>query len=177
MRHLWMALVLCIAPGVLSLAEASEPVASIYATRRAELRKALPNGIVVLFGRSESDSDDLRSGFFQEPNFYYLSGWKQPGAVIVIEPARDILFLPAKDPEAEKWTGVKASADDPNAAAVSGFEAVMPVPKLEAELLKLLAQHPRLYTLRGSAGWAKLEKLAPLREVLDARGQIARQSM
>jgi len=149
----------------------------VYASRRAELRKALPNSVVVLFGRSESDSDDLRSGFFQEPNFYYLSGWNQPGAVIVVEPGRDILFLPAKDPEAEKWTGVKASANDANAEAVTGFEAVMPAPKLEAELLKILTEYPRLYTLKGTPGAAKLEKLAPLREVLDARGQIAKQRM
>ena len=177
MRHLWIAFVLCVAPLLLFVAQGSEPAASVYATRRAELRKAFPNGVVVLLGRSEADADDLRSGFFQEPNFYYLSGWGQPGAVMVIEPARDTLFLPAKDPEAEKWTGVKVSADDPNAVAVTGFESVMPAPKLEAELLKLLAQYPRLYTLKGTAGAAKLEKLAPLREVLDARWQIARQRM
>jgi Xaa-Pro aminopeptidase len=149
----------------------------MYAARRAELRKALTNGVVVLIGRSESDSDDLRSGFFQEPNFYYLTGWSQPGAVMVIEPAHDILFLPAKDPEAEKWTGVKTSADDPNASAATGFDTVMPAPKLEAELLRLLAQYPRLYALKGTAGAARLEKLAPMREVLDARWQIARQRM
>src|SRR5438105_3809838 len=100
---------------VIALAQGSEPAASPYASRRAELRKALPNGIAVLFGRAETDSDDLRSGFFQEPGFYYLTGWNQPGAVLVIEPSRDILFLPAKDSEAEKWTGTKASAQDPTA--------------------------------------------------------------
>ncbi len=158
-------------------AQGSEPAASVYAARRAELRKALPNGVVVLIGRSETDSDDLRSGFFQEPNFYYLSGWNQPGAVMVMEPAHDILFLPAKDPEAEKWTGIKTSADDPNAAAVTGFDTVMPAPKLEGELLKLLAQYPRLYALKGTAGAARLEKLAPMRDIADARWQIARQRM
>src|SRR5439155_18410139 len=109
----------------------------------------------------------LRSGFFQEPNFYYLTGWNQPGAVLVLEPSRDILFLPAKDPEAEKWTGSKTSAQDRNAGAATGFEHVMAVPGLEAELLKLLGQYPRLYALRGTPGAARLEKLAPLREISD----------
>ena len=113
----------------------SEPAAPPFLSRRAELRKALPNGVIVLFGRAEGDSDDLRSGFFQDPNFYYLTGWNQPDAILVIEPSRDILFLPAKDPEAEKWTGSKASAQDPNAGAVTGFEHVMAGPSLEAELL------------------------------------------
>jgi len=79
-------------------AQGSEPAASPHALRRAELRKALPDGVVVLFGRAEGDSDDLRSGFFQEPDFYYLTGWLQPGAVLVVDPARDTLFLPPKAP-------------------------------------------------------------------------------
>src|ERR1700736_4564207 len=85
--------------------QGSEPAGSVYLSRRAELRKALPNGIGVLFGRTEGDSDDLRSGFYQEPNFYYLTGWNQPGAILVLEPAGEMIFLPAKDLEAEKWTG------------------------------------------------------------------------
>src|SRR6185295_17216181 len=98
-RYLWLAAALCAAT------LGSEPAASPYTSRRAELRKALPDGVIVLFGRSESDPDDLRSGFYQEPSFYYLTGWSQPGAVLVLEPMQDILFLPAKNSEAEKWTG------------------------------------------------------------------------
>jgi Xaa-Pro aminopeptidase len=169
-RYILAALALWVALG-------SGPAASPYASRRAELRKALPSGVAVLFGRAETDTDDLRSGFFQEPNFYYLTGWMQPGAVLVIEPARDILFLPAKDPEAEKWTGSKASAQDKDAAALTGFEHVMAAPRLETELLKLLEQYPHLYALKGTAGAAKLEKLAPMREILDARPAIAKLRM
>ena len=153
--------------------QGSEPVGSVYLSRRAELRKALPNGIVVLFGRSETDSDDLRSGFYQEPNFYYLTGWNQPGAVLVVEPGGDILFLAPKDPEAEKWTGPKASAQDRNAAALTGFEQVMPVQAFESELAKLMRQYPRLYALKGT----RLEKLAPLREISDVRPAIAKLRM
>jgi len=133
--------------------------------------------VVVLFGRAESDADELRTRFFQEPNFYYLTGWNQPGAVLVLEPARDWLFLPPKNPEAEKWTGSKTSAKDPNAAVVTGFEHVLPMQALEAELLKLLRQYPRLYALKGTAATAKLEKLAPLREISDARPPIAKLRM
>jgi Xaa-Pro aminopeptidase len=163
--------------GLIALAlcgvQGSEPAGSPYLSRRAELRKALPNGIVVLFGRTSADSDDLRSGFYQEPNFYYLTGWNQPGAVLVLEPAGDIIFLPPKDTDAEKWTGPKASAQDRNAAAVTGFEQVMALPAFESELLRLMRQYPRLYALKGS----KLEKLAPLREISDAQPAIAKLRM
>ena len=160
------ALILCALPGA---GQAGSP----YFARRAELRKALPNGVVVLFGRTESDSDDLRSGFYQEPNFYYLTGWNQPGSVLVLNPAGEMFFLPAKDSEAEKWTGPKASAQDKNVAAITGFEHVMPLPALESELARLMRQYPRLYALKGT----KLERLAPLRDISDARPAIAKLRM
>jgi Xaa-Pro aminopeptidase len=153
--------------------QGSEPAGSVYLSRRAELRKALPNGIAVLFGRSEGDSDDLRSGFYQEPNFYYLTGWNQPGAILMLDPTGETIFLPHKDPEAEKWTGAKASAQDRNAAAATGFEQVMPVPAFESELAKLMRQYPRLYALKGT----RLEKLAPLREISDVQPAIAKLRM
>ena len=83
-----------------------------YHARRAELRKALPDGVTVLFGRAEKDSDDLRSGFFQESNFYYLAGWLEPGAILMLTPAKEVLFLPKRVPAEEKWTGRKAGPDD-----------------------------------------------------------------
>jgi Xaa-Pro aminopeptidase len=161
-----IALALCAVQG-------SEPPASPYLSRCAELRKALPNGIVVLFGRTDADSDDLRSGFYQEPNFYYLTGWNQPGAVLMLDPAGEMMFLPPKDAEAEKWTGPKASAQDKNVAAVTGFEHVMPMQAFESELLKLMRQYPRLYALKGT----RLEKLAPLRDIADVRPAIAKLRM
>src|SRR6185295_17450658 len=145
-RYLWLAAALCAAT------LGSETAASPYTSRRAELRKSLPDVVIVLFGRSKSDPDDLRSGFYQEPNFYYLTGWREPGAVLVIEPTRDILFLPAKNTEAEKWTGPKLSAKDQNAGAATGFDHVMAAPALESELRKLLDQYPNLYALKGTQG-------------------------
>src|SRR5262249_21182965 len=54
---------------------------------------------------------------------------------------------------------------------------VMAAPGLEAELQKLLGQYPRLYALKGTPVAAKLEKLAPLRDISDARPAIAKLRM
>ncbi len=170
MRYLWIAVALCAAQG-------SEPAGSAYAGRRAELRKALPAAVVVLFGRAVTDTDDLRSGFFQEPNFNYLTGWMEPGAVLAVSPAGDTLFLPPKDTDAEKWTGVKFSALDKSAAAVTGFERVLQMPAFESELLKLLREYPHLYGLKGTAAADRLEKLAPLRDIADVRPAIGKLRM
>ena len=49
---------------------------SEYKQRRADLRKSL-DGVMLLFGAEEPE--DLHTAFFQESNFLYLSGWRQPG--------------------------------------------------------------------------------------------------
>lgn len=95
--------VLLVAASALASAQTGE-----YRSRRAELRKALKDGVAVLFGNTEKEAGDAIGGFAQEPNFYYLTGWQEPGAVLLLDPGREILFLPRRNPEQEKWTGRKA---------------------------------------------------------------------
>ena len=55
-------------------------------TRRAALRQRVPDGVVVLFGNTEGAGSESYFVFHQESNFHYLSGWDEPGAVLVIAP-------------------------------------------------------------------------------------------
>jgi Xaa-Pro aminopeptidase len=149
--------------------------------RRSALAKALPDGVIVVFGRAETDADDLRSGFFQEPNFFYLTGWKEPGAAVLIEPggagvAREILFLPRREARKEQWTGPKGAAGDPDIARRSGFEQVLPIENLETELRASLERKTSVYTV-GDAAMTSLKTLAPLRTVASAKLAIARLRM
>src|SRR5690242_18057581 len=75
-----------------------------YQQRRAELRKSL-DGVLVLFGADEPA--DLHTSFFQESNFLYLSGWREPGAIMLLTARTEILFLPARNPRTELFTGPK----------------------------------------------------------------------
>src|SRR5580700_8529822 len=83
-----------------------------YRTRRAELRKSL-DGVMVLFGANEPE--DLHTGFFQDTNFLYLSGWREPGAAMLLTKNEEILFLPERNRNQENFTGRKLDADDPDA--------------------------------------------------------------
>jgi Xaa-Pro aminopeptidase len=107
-----------------------------YQARREALRKALPDGAIVLSGGVETAKDvqDVRSPFFQDPNFYYLTGWNQPGARLLIDGLREVLFLPGRDAEREKWTGPRHAAGDPGIEEASGFETVLPVDRFGSEL-------------------------------------------
>lgn len=168
---------------VLQLSAAISPE---FATRREKLRKSIPDGVLVLFGSKESE--DLHEGFFQDSNFDYLTGWEEPGAILIVTPApeknepgfasrsevpREILFLPQRIPSQEKWTGRKLGPDDSNAVESTGFKHVMPAEQFENELRKLLAIYPDLYAVAADPAANVLGKLAPLRAVKDANLAIA----
>ena len=65
-----------------------------YRARRAELRKSL-DGVMILFGASESE--DCIAPFFKTDNFLYFSNWREPGAIMILSPKEEILFLPPRD--------------------------------------------------------------------------------
>lgn len=159
-----------------------------FALRRARLRQAIPDGILVLIGNKESE--DLHNPFFQQTDFYYLTGWEEPGAILIVTPEpvkdspayaerakapREILFLPQRIPSEEKWTGRKLGPDAGNAPALTGFATIMAAERFEAELRALLEIYPNLYALDSAS--ALMRKLAPMRTVLDAGLPIARLRM
>ena len=163
-----------------------------YGARRTELRKSLDDGVTVLIGHREED-EDLRSGFFQESNFYYLTGWQEPGAILLLAPLpddanapgyaararfpREILFLPERNPDREKWTGRKIGPGDANVREATGFEKVMPAERFETELHDVLQAYARIYTLTDQPAAARLKQLEPLREISNAASAIAKLRM
>src|SRR5215467_9215973 len=78
-----------------------------YKARRERVASKVNGGVIVLFG---TQNQDLVK-FQQEPNFYYLTGFDEPDAILVIDassrPEHDYLFLKARDPSQERWTGIK----------------------------------------------------------------------
>jgi Xaa-Pro aminopeptidase len=161
-----------------------------FAGRRAKIRKSIPDGVLVLFGSKESE--DLHDAFFQQTDFYYLTGWEQPGAILIVTPEpekeapgydqrakapREILLVPQRILSQEKWTGRKLGPDDPDALAATGFATVMPAERFETELRSLLEIYPILYALTSDPAASVLAKIAPLRNSLDARLSIAQLRM
>jgi len=150
-----------------SVAAAADPE---YHTRRESLSRAIPQAVLAFFGGTQTKEDLAR--FFQEPNFYYLSGWKQPGATLLIDPERQILFLPHHNAEFEKFHGPQAAPEDSGVREVAGFDTVLPLERFENELHASLERWPALYTA-GDEGRARLRPFAPLRDVQDAQTALA----
>ncbi len=132
-------------PGAVPPARAADaPVApakpfppSVYQARRAKLMKALVGGIAMLQARGEEDAD----GYRQDGDFYYLTGLNEPDAVLVLCPEERVykerLFLKPRNPDAERWTGVRPDISD-SLRRATGIESISRTTSLGGAMMGLL---------------------------------------
>lgn len=137
---------------------------SDYHARREKLAAKLEGGIALVFAPPEAEGPNDLYGYRPDDNFYYLTGWPEPGGAVLIaarreakdnDPARpytEILFLPKRNFSQEKWTGPKLGPEDPNAAQLTGFAHVEPLDNLRDQLVKLQPQHSLIFTDTPAAG-------------------------
>lgn len=145
----------------LSAVLAQVPQAEFH-TRREAARKKLGDAVLVLFSRAPGAEPG------PDKSFYYLTGWSEPGAILMLSAEREILFLPARNPEVEKYVGRQSAAGDEDARRITGFDEVLPVSRFEAEFARALESHARILALPRGDNAAKLKALAPMRELSNA---------
>ena len=136
---------------------------SDYHARREKLAAKLDGGFALVFAPPEAEGPNDLYGYRPDDNFYYLTGWTEPGAALLVvsaeeaqgnTPARtyaEILFLPNRNYSQERWTGPKLGPDDPKAIQITGVDRVDALDNLRTELVKLLPVSPpprnaRIYT-------------------------------
>jgi Xaa-Pro aminopeptidase len=127
-----------------------------YQARRAKLRSQLDGPLVLLAYTSHQDSSEF-AVFFQEPNFYYLTGDPEPDAALLLLPdtanpadasrPHEVLYLAARNLQQEKWEGPKIGPDDPGIAQKTGFESVAPYSQLKTDLVALAKTYKTVYTV------------------------------
>jgi Xaa-Pro aminopeptidase len=139
-----------------------------YRQRRVALASKLEGGVAVLFAAEEPVLDFMP--YRQDEDFYYLTGWNEPGAALVIigpgperttrlgdvVPAHgysEILFLPSRDLIIEKYTGAKMDATTPGVTQKTAVDAVMPVTALPEVMTKFLGEDRR----RGQSVWSQMD--------------------
>ena len=119
---------------------------SDFRMRRQALASKANGGVVLLFASNEAEGPNDLYGYRPDDNFFYLSGWSEPGAALLIVGAAnsndhaytEILFLPNHNPSQEKWTGPKLGADSPDVSKITGFDHVEVLDNLRSELVRLL---------------------------------------
>src|SRR6266853_3007869 len=125
---------------------------SDFRPRRQSLASKANGAAVLLFASNEAQGPNDLYGYRPDDNFFYLSGWSEPGAALLIAASpehsyKEILFLPDHNPSQEKWTGPKLGPENSDAAKITGFERVAPLDNLRSELVRLLpAPKTTIYT-------------------------------
>jgi Xaa-Pro aminopeptidase len=125
----------------------------VYHSRRVALAGKLQGGVAILFAAEEPVLDFMP--YRQDSNFYYLTGWNEPGAALLIEgdapqaatshAYKEILFLPARNLRMEAYTGVKMDAATPGVAEAAGVDHVEPMTELPAELSRMISNDRSLF--------------------------------
>lgn len=104
-----------------------------HASRREALRMLLPpNSLAIFFANPiRKRSNDIDFQYSQDPNFYYLTGLREPNAMLLLfkenqeignASTNTLLFIQPKNTKAEAWTGRRLGVI--GAKATLGIEQV-----------------------------------------------------
>ncbi len=119
-----------------------------YATRRSRLAQHLPEGSIAIISAAQ---EVLRNGdshyrFRQDSNFYYLTGFNEPKALLILIAGKEgvsILFNRPRNPAQEQWTGRRLGQE--GAVNELGMSAAFAISSLAEELPKLLEGKTTIY--------------------------------
>ena len=127
-----------------------------FAERRKRLMEQMAdNSIAILPSATETiRNNDVHHRFRQNSDFMYLTGFREPDAVLVLMPGRDrgeyVLFVRDKDPAREIWDGYRAGPD----GAVEQYQAddAFPIDDIDDILPGLMEGRSRVYSQMGVDG-------------------------
>ncbi|MBG6061868.1 Xaa-Pro aminopeptidase [Flavobacterium sp. CG_9.1] len=97
--------------------------AQFHKERREALRAKMPqNSVAVFFSNPiRNRANDVDFIYHQDPDFYYLTGYKEPNSVLVVfsnnktntdgKSFNELLYVQEKNPRAEQWTGVRLGTE------------------------------------------------------------------
>jgi len=124
-----------------------------FARRRKNLMALMEPGSIAIIPAAKmvSRNSDTEYPFRQDSDFYYLSGFGEPDAVLVLLPGRAngevVLFCQDRDPAMELWTGYRAGPD--GACANYGADDAFPIADIDDILPGLLEGRQRVYYAMG----------------------------
>jgi len=127
-----------------------------FVARRLKLMQSMGHGVAVIPTAAEAIRNrDSHYQYRFDSYFYYLSGFKEPEAVLILiagDQPKTVLFCRDKDMEREIWDGFRYGP----AAAVTefGFDEAYSINLLDEMAPKLFANQPKLfYSLGADASW------------------------
>jgi Xaa-Pro aminopeptidase len=126
-----------------------------YARRRKDLMALMGSNSIAIVPAAQLQlrNRDVEYPFRQDSDFHYLSGFDEPGAVLVLLPGRKqgqvVLFCQERDPEKELWSGYRAGPE--GACSDYGVDDAFPISDIDEILPGLIEGRERMYYAMGKA--------------------------
>jgi Xaa-Pro aminopeptidase len=119
-----------------------------YRQRREQLMEKIGNGTAIFHSAPLAVMhNDVEYAFRQDSSFFYLTGFDEPDAVIVLAPHHEehrfVLFVQPRDPDKEVWTGYRAGVE--GAKERYGADEAYPITELEEKLPQYLIGADRIF--------------------------------
>ncbi len=153
----------------------SAPDSRLYSSHRERFLALLEReeaAAVIPSGSPTLRNGDCEHRFRPDSDFYYLTGFREPNAILVLVPARSegrsILFLRDKNPEEEVWTGRRLGLAA--APASLGIDQARPIEAFWNELPALLTGHSRL-VYRAGAEDERDRRMIRMLKALETKGR------
>ena len=154
-KAVWL-VVLMVAPPALHAWDRGN-LADYHVRRGILVGRTGGHGVIVLYGYDDQDVAASVTTFRQNEEFYYLAGWNEPGAILMLVPkeagadgsptlGREILYLPPRNLFEEKWNGPRLGPDSPEAPAETGFAEVRSTKAFKSDLNEALKRSAKIYT-------------------------------
>ena len=113
-----------------------------FSKRRTELLDLLPQNSIALIPAAslKTRNRDAEYAFRQDSDFYYLTGFNEPDALLVLMPGRtageSVIFCPPRDPAMEIWTGYRAGPE--GCVNEFGMDQAFPLDQLDSQMPNLI---------------------------------------
>lgn len=121
-----------------------------HVTRRKILLASVPKDSLILIPAAKEvlrNGQDNHFEFRQNSDFWYLTGFREPEAVLVLAPGRPegetILFNRVRNPAEEVWTGKRAGQE--GACQYYGMDQAFPIEIFEQQLPELMSGRSVVY--------------------------------
>ncbi|HET7125478.1 MAG TPA: aminopeptidase P N-terminal domain-containing protein [Lysobacter sp.] len=120
-----------------------------FARRRKQLMRIAGNDAILVLAAAPERirSRDTHYPYRQDSDFWYLTGFDEPSAVLVLVPGRPhgetLLFCRERDPEREGWDGPRLGPE--RACEALDFDDAYPIDDLDDILPGLLEGRTRVY--------------------------------
>ncbi|MEM1433688.1 MAG: aminopeptidase P N-terminal domain-containing protein [Pseudomonadota bacterium] len=124
-----------------------------YAQRRARLMAHMEPGSIAVIpsARPKRRNRDSEYLFRQDSDFYYLTGFVEADALLVLQPGREhgevVLFCAERDPDWERWNGTRLGPE--GALTELGVDDAFPIGDVGDILPMMIEGKERIYATLG----------------------------